>query len=261
MQIDGAQVLITGANRGIGLALAVAMARRGAHLHVQSRTQADGLSALLKNEGALSVKVWQVDLSERESVERWVDQLKDEKIDIVVNNAGQLTGGLLEEQPLDQIYSMFQVNLLALVHLTRGLIPGMVARGRGKIVNNSSVSAVMHFPCASTYAASKAAVLAFTDCLQAELSGTGVDTLCLITPGIKTRMFDEIETKYSKNFEIPQDSISPEAYAAQVCDAILADQPLLEPKGATGLGLFVARHIPALFRREAQRRFSRNPKT
>ena len=179
-------------------------------------------------------------------------------VDILINNAGQLTGGLLEEQPLDDIYSMFQVNVLAVVHLTRGLIPGMVKRGRGKIVNNASVSAVMHFPCATTYAASKAAVLALTECLQIELKGTGVSALGLITPGIQTRMFNEIEVKYGANFDVPKDSISPEEYALQVCNAIESDQEMLEPRGATGIGLAIARYAPKLFRWEASRRFRRS---
>jgi short-subunit dehydrogenase len=249
--------LITGANRGIGYALAKAVASRGAHLHVQMRNQSDTIVAELKKAGALSVKVWLVDLGKREQIEQWAKELEKEKIDILVNNAGHLTGGLLEAQPLDDIYSMFQVNLLALVHLTRALIPGMVTRARGKIVNNSSVSAVMHFPCASTYAASKAAGLAFTNCLRLELARTGVSTLCLITPGIQTRMFKEIENKYGENIEVPKDSISPEAYAEKICEAILDDRPNLEPSGTTGIGLAVAKFLPGIFRREAIRRFKR----
>jgi len=116
---------------------------------------------------------------------------------------------------------------------------------------------VMHFPCATTYAASKAAVLAFTNCLQAELRGTGVSTLCLLTPGIQTRMFAEIETKYGKNLEVPTDAISPEKYAEQVFAAIQSDQPMLEPSGVTGLGLAISRYLPGLFRQAALSRFQR----
>ncbi len=152
---------------------------------------------------------------------------------------------------------MFQVNLNALVHLTRAVIPGMIARGRGKIVNNSSVSAFMHFPCASTYAASKAAVTAFTNCLDVELEGTGVSALCLITPGVKTRMFDEIDTKYSKNFDIPKDSISADDYALRVRRAIESDQKILLPGGSTGAGLWIARYMNPLFKSVARSRFRR----
>lgn len=257
MKIPNSKVLITGSNRGIGLALAKEMAKRKAHLHLQMRTEAPSLADQLKELGASSVKFWLFDLGDRAQIEKWLLSLQKEEIDILINNAGQLTGGLLEDQTVPEIYSMFQVNVNALVHVTHGLLPGMIQRGRGKVVNHSSVSAVMHFPCASTYAASKAAVLAFSNCLQMELEGTGVSTLCLVTPGVQTRMFNEIEGKYGKNFDIPKDSIPPEHYAVQVCDAIESDQVTLNPSGATGVGLAVARHLPWLFRRAAAARFHR----
>ena len=207
--------------------------------------------------GAKSVNLWIADLSTRSGVEKLAEDLKAVEIDILFNNAGQLTGGLLEAQPLDDIYQMFQVNLNALVHLTRAMLPAMIRRGRGKIINNSSVSAFMHFPCASTYAASKAAVVAFTNCLEAELKGTGVSTLCLITPGIKTRMFDEIEKKYGNNMEVPQETISPVEYADKIRTAIESEQTQLLPQGLTRVGLNISRYLSPLFRSAVQRRFKR----
>ncbi len=197
MKIQGINFVVTGGNRGIGLAVAEMAAASGAHVYIAARSLDAEIAPRLKSLGAASVHFIKCDLSSKEGVEKLAGLLLDVKVDILFNNAGLLTGGLIEEQSIDEIYSMFQVNLNALVHLTRAIIPGMVKRGRGKIVNNSSVSAFMHFPCASTYAASKAAVVAFTDCIEAELKGTGVSTLCLVTPGIKTRMFDEIDSKYA----------------------------------------------------------------
>ncbi len=258
MKLDSAtSVLITGANRGIGRALALAMAARGVHLHLQARSESTDLIEECKRAGAASVRLWKFDLGRKENIDALIENLKTEKIDVLVNNAGQLTGGLIENQSLDEIYSMFQVNVNAVVHLTRGLLPQMISQGRGKIVTNASVSAVMHFPCASTYAASKAAVLAFTNCLQLELQGTGVSTLSLITPGIKTRMFDEIEKKYAQNFEVPKDSITAEEYAVQICQSIESDAIYLNPTGATGAGLAVAKYLPWLFRRTVAMKFHR----
>lgn len=257
MKIKGSQFVITGGNRGIGLAVAEMAAREGAHVHVVARSRRLELEADLKALGAASVKFWEADLSRREGVEQLAEKLRSLEPDILFNNAGQLTGGLLEEQSLDEIYSMLQVNVNAAIHLTRALLPGMIERGRGKIVNNSSVSAFMHFPCASTYAASKAAILAFTDCLQVELSGTGVSALALVTPGIKTRMFDEIEVKYAKNFQVPKDSILPAEYAEQIRQAINSDRDYLWPAGATAIGLWIARHANPIFRRAVAKKFRR----
>lgn len=247
MQIKKSHFLITGANRGIGLATAEMAATEGAHLHLVVRTKDSELERKLINLGASSVQSWETDLSIKEDVSVLIEQLREQRIDILFNNAGLLTGGLLEEQILNDIYSMFQVNICSLVHLTHALLPPMIKRGSGKIINNSSVSALMHFPCASTYAASKAAVWAFTDCLQAELRGTGVSALCLITPGIKTRMFDDISSKYGKNFNLPLDSISPEDYSLLIKEAILDDRPILLPHGKTRIGLGFAKFMPSIF--------------
>ena len=232
-------------------------AAEGAKLHLVSRQSMADVGPELLKLGAKSVKFYTADLSSQVGVEKLVKDLLGEKIDILFNNAGLLTGGLIEAQPLDEIYSMFQVNINALVHLSRGLIPGMIKRGHGKIINNSSVSAFMHFPCASTYAASKAAVVAFTDCIEAALTGTGVSTLCLITPGIKTRMFDEIEVKYAKNFDIPKDSISTDDYALKIKKAIISDDKYLLPDGATSVGLWLARYLNPLFRSAVRKKFRR----
>lgn len=258
MKIKDTNFIITGGNRGIGLAVAEMAASCGAHVYIASRSWDESLGEKLVKQGAASVHFLKSDLSSREGVEKLAVALSNMDVDILFNNAGALTGGLIEEQNLDEIYSMLQVNLNALIHLSRAVIPGMLRRKRGKVINNSSVSAFMHFPCASTYAASKAAVLAFTNCIDTELSGTGVSTLCLITPGIKTRMFDEIEAKYSKNFEVPQESISPKEYAEQIKIAIELDKKYLYPEGATSVGLFVARYFNSIFRSIVGKKFRRN---
>lgn len=257
MEIENRQILVTGASRGIGRAFAKMCAENKAHLHLVLRSQDLEIVKEMKNAGAKSVTIWEADLSSRVSIEALVEKIKNLPIDILFNNAGLLTGGLLEEQPLDDIYQMLQVNVNSLVHLTHEILPGMLERKRGKIINNSSVAAYMHFPCASTYSASKAAVMAFTNSLRLELKDTGVTTLLLITPGVKTRMFDAIEDKYSKNIETPKDAISPGKYAKMIREAILHDIDVLEPGGLAGLGLKIVKYARSVFDREVLRRFKR----
>lgn len=257
MEVLHKSVLITGANRGIGLAFAEACAKEKAFLILAIRKFDTDLVEKLKKLGAPSVEVIESDLISREGVNQLVDKIQDKRVDLLFNNAGLLTGGLLEEQPLDDIYNMFQVNVNALVHLSHAVLPKMLAQKSGKIINHASVSAVMHFPCATTYAASKAAVWAFTDCLEQEVKGTGVSTLCLFTPGIKTRMFDKIDDLYSKNFETPKDSISPEAYAQKILNAVKNDDLYLEPSGATGLAFNVAQNFKSVFNWAVAKRFKR----
>lgn len=258
MEITNRQVLVTGAGRGIGKAFAKMCAEDKAHLHLVLRNKDPELVKDLEQAGAKSVSVWEADLSISKGVEDLLTKIKDVPVDILFNNAGVLTGGLLEEQSITDIYKMFQVNLNALVHLTHGLLPGMLQRKRGKIINNSSVAAYMHFPAASTYAASKAGVVAFTDCLRMELKNTGVTTLLLITPSVNTRMFKEVEALYSKSFQVPTDSISPSKYAQMIREAILHDLEILEPGGFTGVGLKLAKFMKPLFEMEVARRFKRS---
>lgn len=259
MKIQNQHVLVTGATGGIGRAFSEMCAKEKAHVHLVLRKNGDGLANDLKSLGASSVTIWEADLGSREGVESLLQRLKNQRIDILFNNAGMLTGGLIEKQPLDDIYQMLQVNLNALIHLTRGLLPQMLERKSGKIINNSSVSAIMHFPCASTYAASKAAVAAFTDCLELELKNTGVSTLLLITPGIKTRMFDEIRPLYGGNMDIPDISITPEKYASIIRDCILNDETVYTPSSLTSTGFVmrVAKFATPLFKFGATKNFRR----
>lgn len=258
MKLQNSHILITGANRGIGLAVTKMCAQEHANLHLVVRKADANLVEQLLNLGALSVKLWITDLAVQTEVENLISELKDQQIDILFNNAGQLTGGLLENQNIKDIYNMLQVNLLSLIQLTHGLLPQMLKRNQGKIINNASVSAIMHFPCASTYAASKAAIFAFTQCLNLELRDTGLTTLCLITPGIKTRMFDEIEEKYGTHLETSLNSISPDLYAQKIKAAILSDQEELIPSGYEGAALRLTQWFPQLFKSIVQKKFKRH---
>lgn len=257
MEIKNRQVLVTGASRGIGRAFAHMCAQSQAHLHLVVRQEDQELKSELLERGAKSVTFWRADLSDMKMLEELSGKLQEVPVDILFNNAGMLTGGLLEKQDLSEIHRMLFVNINALIHLTHQLLPGMLQRKRGLIINNSSVSAYMHFPCASTYAASKAAVAAFTDCLRVELKETGVRTLLLITPGVKTKMFDEIDVLYSANIEVPKSSISSVQYAEMIKEAILEDLEVLKPTGWTGVGLKVAQYFPAVFESQTKRLFKR----
>ncbi len=258
MEIKDSHIMITGSNRGIGRAVAMSCAEDKAHLHLVNRTLDEELSAELTTAGAASVTNYILNLSSGSEIQKFIEANKALHLDILFNNAGQLTGGLLEEQNINDINSMLQVNVNALIHLTHGFLPGMLQRKRGKIINHSSVSAIMHFPCASTYAASKAAVYAFTQCLRAELNGTGVTTLTLITPGVETRMYADIANKYGKNMDLSfLKSMPVKQYALRIREAILEDLEQLQPSGVSGLGVKFAQFFPFAFEKLAVKSFKR----
>lgn len=248
MQIRDKVVLITGASRGIGLACAQEFNEFGAHVILANRAPDDELKAQFKDPER--VHLMPLDLSSPESIEGFIGELKKYgPIDILFNNAGQLTGGPLDLQPVEDILSMYQVNLVGTVHLTRLLLPNLLKRPEAKVIFNASVSGVMSLPCASTYASSKNALVALARSLQIELKETCVSTLTLITPGIKTRMFDEIPKLYGQYMDVSNfSSISPKSYAQKIRKAIEDDRLEYWPSGFVCVALFLAQHFPAVFR-------------
>ena len=260
MKLDGATALVTGANRGIGRAIAEALAREPLGLLLAGARDPGGMEPLAAPAGgAREVRAVAVDLASRESIERSCTGLPE--IDLLINNAGQMTGGLLEDQDLDDVYAMFQVNLVGVTQLTRAVLPGMLGRGRGKIVNNASISGYAYFPAASTYAASKAGVVAFSESLRRELKGTGVDVLQLVTPGVQTEMMDATLEAYGRHMDTSAWDLQPaEEWAAKVVKAIRSDDAVLGPGGRLALAKLASRGPAALLDAIVARSFSRRPR-
>jgi uncharacterized protein len=260
MVLSEKKILITGANRGIGLAFAQRAAKENMNLHLLCRHTPEELPNELLKLGAKSVQFWNVDLLNSKDIEKFYSEFKETQStpDIIVNNAGQLTGGLLEEQSMDKIYNMLQVNLGALIHLTRLFLPDMLKLKEAKIVNNASVSGIMYLPCVSTYAAAKAGVIAFTESLRNELKGTSVSTLLMVTPGVKTRMYDEIPELYSNHVDLKfLNSIPTEEWIDQVFKCIKKDKSICWPKGSTYWGVKMGQHFPKILGKISQSYFKR----
>ena len=264
MDLTGATALVTGANRGIGRALVERLCELPLSRVLAGVRSVESFHApTLSIDGASAVSAVRMDLSSRESIETSCDELGDElsKIDLLVNNAGLMTGGLLEEQVTEDIYEMFQVNLVAVTHLTRLVLPGMLERHRGMIVNNASISGYAYFPAASTYAASKAGVVAFTESLRRELRGTGVQAMHLVTPGVATDMLAATDEVYGRHMDTSGwDRVEPEEWAARVVGAIQSDKRVLGPGGRSSVAKLAA-HAPSfVLDAITARLFSRQPR-
>lgn len=251
MEIEGATALVTGANRGIGHAIAHALAERGA-------TVLAGVRALDSDHDVhptANMRAVQVDLSSRQTIESSVSQLAQAPVDILVNNAGIFEGGLFEHQDVERIYELLQSSLTGPIHLTRLLLPGMLARGRGKIVNNASIIGHAPFPGATVYAGAKSGFHGFTESLRRELEDTDLTVLELITPGVDTDMMAQVQEQLDGHVNTDGwDHVDPEDWAGKVVQAIESDDQELNPGGAERLAKLLPK---ALLDLGARRAFTR----
>jgi NAD(P)-dependent dehydrogenase (short-subunit alcohol dehydrogenase family) len=227
MELNDVTVLVTGANRGIGRAIAEELASAGA-------TVLAGVRALDEAHDIDDPRVHRVrvDLSSPEAVEASVRDLPEPAVDVLVNNAGRFAGGLLEQHDPDGIAHLFQSTLVGPVHLTRLLLPSMLERDRGKIVNNTSIVGHAPFPGATVYAAAKAGMHGFTASLRRELDATGVSVLELVTPGVDTDMMGQVQRELDRHIDTSGwGHVQPDEWAAKVAEAIEDDRDVLEPGG------------------------------
>ena len=170
--------VVTGASSGIGRHIARRLAQDGMDLTLVARRQdrLEALRAELVSGAGVEVYVVAVDLSERSSSEQIVTDLNryGRTVDILVNCAGFGSWGPFVDQDVDRELSMIDVNISALVHLTGLILPQMVARNKGQILNIASMASFQPGPGMATYYASKAFVLSFSEALSHELRGTKV---------------------------------------------------------------------------------------
>ena len=189
-------VLITGASSGIGAACARVFAQAGAKLILAARRQErlDQLSDELSRDFASPIHLLQLDVCDRSSVESALSTLPASwsSVDILINNAG-LSRGLdkLYEGSFQDWEEMIDTNIKGLLYLTRFVVPGMVNRGRGHVVNLGSVAGHQTYPSGNVYCATKAAVRVISEGLKQDLLGTSV-RVSSVDPGLVETEFSQV---------------------------------------------------------------------
>jgi uncharacterized protein len=185
-----ATALITGASSGLGEIFAHQLARAGYDLVLTARREGRlaNVASRSRELGAKRTEIILADLSRRDAPETIVREIaaRGLQIDYLVNNAGFGTSGRFHKLPLDRELEEIDLNISGLVTLTRLLLPAMVERRNGTIINVASTAAFQAVPYMSTYAATKAFVLSFTEGLAGELAGSGVKILALCPGPVKT---------------------------------------------------------------------------
>ena len=236
LRIDGhavGRVLITGASAGIGAELAREFARNGHQLTLVARRRAKlaALAAELEREHYVEVRTIVQDLAKPTGPAALVKAaLADGPIGILVNNAGVIDVGPFAASHTDTLVNLVNLNVRALTELTSLLLPGMVERGFGRILNVASLAAFQPVPSMAAYAASKAYVLALTEALSEELKGSGV-TVTALCPGITdTDMASEIQAGSATAAKLPKQLVSdPADVAAEGYKALMAGRVVLVP--------------------------------
>lgn len=212
--------LLTGASRGIGPFIARSLAARGYDLVLASRSrpELEALAAELRGDGARAVVVV-ADLTDEASISTLARSAEAElgPIDLLVNNAGGDPQREFDEMAWAQNQAIMQLNLVAPVHLTHELLPGMVRRGRGHIVNISAIAGRVGFPYLEAYAAAKDGLIGFTRVLRHDYRPRGVSASVVILGAIRDagqgqRTSDEMGTT------LPKMATSP---AADVAKAVV----------------------------------------
>ena len=176
---DHPVVLITGCSSGIGYALAEAFHARGCTTYATAR-KPETLKALAEK----GIHTLALDVTHADSIAAAVAHIEARHgaVDVLVNNAGIPVMGPTAELPLDELRRQWETNLTAPVAMAQAVVPGMVKKGRGRIVNVGSVSGLLTTPFAGPYCASKAALHSLNDALRMELKPFGIDVL-LVQPG------------------------------------------------------------------------------
>ncbi|MER2261128.1 MAG: 3-ketoacyl-ACP reductase [Psychrobacillus sp.] len=193
--ITGKTALITGAGRGIGRATAIAFAKEGINLGLLGRTieNLEAVASELQTYG-VKVSIAAADVSNMESVNTAVEKIRGElgPIDILVNNAGiSKFGKFLEVDPEDWA-KIIQVNVMGVYYVTRAVLPDMIEKNAGDIINISSTAGQKGAPVTSAYSASKAAVIALSESLMLEVRKQNIRVVTLTPSTIATDMAIEL---------------------------------------------------------------------
>lgn len=187
-------ILITGASRGIGAAIAEKFAYNGFDVWINYFKSSDKAAALAKKIGARAICA---DMSDTQSISKMIENIGN--VDILVNNAGISLCGLFDQVSFEDAEKVIRVNTLGTINCSRLVLPYMLRKKQGRIINISSVWGQVGASCEVDYSASKAAVIGFTKALSKEVAPSKITVNCICPGSVRTDMLscfsdDEITT-------------------------------------------------------------------
>jgi len=253
--------LITGASAGLGTEFARLFAADHHDLILTARRldRLDSLAADLEREHNVKVHVIACDLGAAGGAAQIIEKVTGAgaPVDFLVNNAGFGSAGSFAELDPARELAMVQLNITALVELTRAFLPGMVARGSGRILNLGSTAGFQPGPYMATYYATKAFVNSFTEALWYELKGTGVSAT-VSCPGATATEFSEAAGNHASRLGRLGKASAVEV-AREAYDAMHAGKPLIVHGFKNKFGAFAVRLSPRAMVRAIAGRLNRSP--
>lgn len=239
--------LITGASSGIGRKFAQRFAHHGTDCVLLARSEEalHDLADTLESTHDVDAPVLPADLSDPGVADEIVAELRerDLTVDVLVNNAGFGARGRFAELDAQEQVNMIQVNVAALTHLTRLLLPDMLDRNRGGVLNVASTAGFQPGPYMSVYYATKAYVLSFSEGLAEEVRDTSVTVTCLAPGPTETAFMDRADMHGTKLFENAS-KMTPETVAETGYDAFREGRALVVPGWPNKIGAFMIRFTP-----------------
>lgn len=224
MEIEGKRILITGANRGLGRALALAGAEAGAGEIVAGARRPEELETLINSVGGRAkLTPVRLDVTSDEDVSAAAAL---GRVDVLINSAGVAVYGGILEAGLEEIRREIEINYLGALRMVRAFVPAMVEHGDGLIVNVASILGKVSAPVVGTYCATKAALLSLSQSLRGDLIGSGVRVIAVL-PGT-------IDTDMSRGFG--GEKMTAEQAAREIVAAIRSEQTET-PIGAGARGI------------------------
>ncbi len=225
MLLDKKVVIVTGASGGIGREIVIQLAKRGARIALAGRN-AEKLSQLQSELDGFGNKTVIItgDLTQAADRHKLIEETEAAlgAVDLLINNAGGQEMALFQDMSEASIDQLFQTNLVAPIQLTRLVIPNMIERGCGRVVNVGSAFGSLGFAGYSTYSASKFGLRGFSEALRRELVGSGVGITYVAPRGTKTALNSDALYNVSKKLGFKFDE--PETVAEQIINAIEAER-------------------------------------
>jgi short-subunit dehydrogenase len=234
-------VVITGASSGIGRALAIEFASRGFDLLLTGRNQAalDEVASLCREHHGIEADFIVADLSDGDSVRKLIATISELPVEVLANNAGFGVNGNFVDTSIEDEERLVEVQLSKMMSLTKAVLPGMIGRRRGVILNIASVYSLSPVPRQSVYGACKAFILSFSSALREELNGTGV-TVTAVLPGTTQTEFRRRTGVKDKG----NSGMTAAAVAKISVDAALSGKAMIVPGSVNKLFVFLSRHLP-----------------